>query len=482
MKTLNASVRQASIGVVAAIAGLSALTATVSAQTLAVVSGKDQYGLYDIADGREVARFDNKGGSADMMVTKAGIALLNHTEGNAVVLIDIKAGKEIGRLPASTLGGTRPVHSYLTPELNGRQFYVVLNDGDAMAASKGEVRNDSTLTLVDVVPGSANYLKAVGEVRLGLGHHKVAFSTKRARMAVSNISDCKDVISVYDFSDPASIKLVKSYSAADFGYDGSSPVKTCDALGKAGVGLAPHGVGTSAATGHVFHFITGTGQVAAFDIDAEEPTLKIIQTAGRGGSGIKDLPGGEFLVVPQRGPREFGMSGDGSLCQIGQLAVLEAKTLKVVNQVPVKYGAPECQTSLTGSLAARAMPSYAMPSPDGKTLFVSIGTLYGRDAAEARYTAVFDISNPRSPVQQASIEVGNHNANRGLVLTGDGRSILVPNNEDNSVSVIDVATRKVVRTFATVAKPGSMVTFDAKTGPSKPVGPASAAPKGNGRS
>jgi YVTN family beta-propeller protein len=465
-----------------ALLALSILPAFAQTATVAVVSGKDQYGLYEIATGREIARVDNKDGSGDMMVNKAGVALLNNTGGNAIVLIDMKNAKEIGRIPASTLGGLRPVHSYLTPELEGRQFYVSLNDGNERAASAGEVRNDSTLTLVDVAPTSPTYLKAVGETRLGLGHHKVAFSTKRARFAVSNISDCKDVVSIYDFSNPAQINLVKSYSAADFGYDASSPVKTCDSLGKAGIGLAPHGVGTSAATGQVFHFITGTGQVAAFDIDAEQPTLKIVQTSGRGGSTIKDLPGGEFMVVPQRGPREIGGNADGALCQVGQLAIIEARTLKVVNQIPVKYGNRDCQTSLAGNLAGRAMPAYAMPSPDGRTLFVSLGTLYGRDPAEARFTAVFDISNPRNPVQQASIETGNHNANRNLTLTGDGKQILVPNSEDNTVSVIDVATRKVVRTFPTVAKPSHMVTFDGKTGPSKPVGPASAAAKINGRS
>jgi hypothetical protein len=73
---------------------------------------------------------------------------------------------------------------------------------------------------------------------------------------------------------------------------GSTPLKTCDDTGKNGLMLSPHGTGTSAATGRVYHFLTGTGQIAVFEIDAEVPTVKLIQTAGSGGASVKDLPGG----------------------------------------------------------------------------------------------------------------------------------------------------------------------------------------------
>jgi hypothetical protein len=43
--------------------------------------------------------------------------------------------------------------------------------------------------------------------------------------------------------------------------------------------------------------------------------------------------------------------------------------------------------------------------------------------------------------------------------------------------VIDVATRQVVRSFATVAKPHRAVTYGEDIGPSKPVGPATLAKK-----
>src|SRR5258706_16073649 len=69
---------------------------------------------------------------------------------------------------------------------------------------------------------SPTFLKPMGEVRLGIGHHKAGFSMKRPRLAVSNISDCSNVVSIYDYENASDIKLVKTFSAADLGYDGST--------------------------------------------------------------------------------------------------------------------------------------------------------------------------------------------------------------------------------------------------------------------
>jgi YVTN family beta-propeller protein len=350
----------------------------------------------------------------------------------------------------------------------------VLNDGNERGTAKGERPKDSTLLLIDAAETSTTFLKAAGETRLGIGHHKVGFSIKRPRLAVSNIADCADVVSVYDYQNPSEIKLIKTFSAADLGYDGSTPLKTCDETGKNGLMLSPHGTGTSAATGRVYHFLTGTGQIAIFDIDSDVPTVKLIQTAGSGGASVKDLPGGRFMVVPQRGPREVHQRADGSLCQVGQLAVIDAVAEKVVAQVPVFYGEPTCQTSISGKPHERAALQYAMPSPDGKTVFVEIGTLYGPPnvVAESRFVAVFDLSDPHRPTQLASIPVGAGNDTREHALTGDGKLLLVTNSLDSSVSVIDVESRQVVRTMPTVTRPFRVVTFSEGIGPSKPTGPA----------
>jgi hypothetical protein len=79
-------------------------------------------------------------------------------------------------------------------------------------------------------------------------------SINRPRLAVSHTADCADVVSVYDQQNPLEIKLAKTFSAADLGYDSSAPLKTWDETGKTGMMLSPHGTGTSAASGRVYHF------------------------------------------------------------------------------------------------------------------------------------------------------------------------------------------------------------------------------------
>jgi YVTN family beta-propeller protein len=462
------------VAVASLVIALLSLDAFGESPQIVAVSGRDQLALHDLATGAELARFDAPGGSSDLLALGSGVALSNHTAGNEVILIDLKRRTEIGRLPSSSLGGIRPVHMYLSPTIEGRQYAVALNDGNERGTPKGERPKDSTLLLIDVVQSSPTFLKPVGEARLGIGHHKAGFSMKRPRVAVSNISDCADVVSVYDYQNPSDIKLVKSFSAADLGYDGSTPLKTCDETGKAGVMLSPHGTGTSAATGRVYHFLTGPGQIAVFDIDADVPAVKLIQTAGSGGASVKDLPGGRFMVVPQRGPREVHQRADGSFCQVGQLAIIDAVAEKVAAQVPVFYGEPTCRTSIAGKPYERAALQYAMPSPDGKTVFVEVGTLYGPPnvVAESRFVAVFDLSDPYRPIPLSSIPVGAGNDTRDHALTGDGKLLLVPNSLDNSVSVIDIGSRQVARTIPTVAKPFRVVTFSEGIGPSKPAGPA----------
>jgi YVTN family beta-propeller protein len=100
--------------------------------------------------------------------------------------------------------------------------------------------------------------------------------------------------------------------------------------------------------------------------------------------------------------------------------------------------------------------------------------LYGPPnlVAESRFVAVFDLSDPYRPVQLPSIPVGAGNDTRDHALTGDGKLLLVPNSLDNSVSVIDVGSRQVVRTIPTVTKPTRVVTFSEAVGASKPAGPA----------
>jgi hypothetical protein len=215
------------------------------------------------------------------------------------------------------------------------------------------------------------------------------------------------------------------------------------------------------------------------DADAEVPSLRWVQTSGVGGNAAKDLPGGTFMVVPQRSPREWGLRAGGVPCQVGQLAVVEAAGPTLAAEVPILYDGPGCARALAGGPERFASPTYPIAAPDGRTLFLQLGTLPAPrgTAAESRRLAVFDLSDPRRPAQLPSVEVGAGNAGRDHAMTGDGRLLLVPNALEDTVSVVGVAERRVAATFPTVAGPYRLGTFGPE-GPSKPVGPAAPAPGG----
>lgn len=459
--------------------------ATATAQpvtgTVAVVSGRDALAVHDLATGQELARFPVSGASSDIQVTREGVAILAHTAAGQIMLVDLVARppREVARIPSSALGGTRPVHAYLPTEAGGRRLLIVFNDGEEARTPHGEDPADSSMLLVDVTPGAPTYLQPVGELRLGRGHHKAGFSPRRARAAVSNIGDCSRVLTVVGYAEPSEPRVVRHFSAADFGFDDFTPDRTCDPTGRSGVSLAPHGVGASAATGAVFHFLTGTGQVAAVDVDAEVPSLRWVRTSGTGGNAAKDLPGGAFVVVPQRSPREWGLRAGGAPCQVGQLAVVEAAGPTLAAEVPILYDGSGCTRPLADGPERFASPTYPIASPDGRTLFLQLGTLPTPrgTAAESRRLAVFNLADPRRPAQLPSIEVGRGNAGRDHAMTGDGRFLLVPNALDDTISVVGVAERRVVASFPTVAGPYRLGTFGSE-GPSKPVGPATPAPSG----
>ena len=120
--------------------------------------------------------------------------------------------------------------------------------------------------------------------------------------------------------------------------------------------------------------------------------------------------------------------------------------------MPGFYGDPACRRSLAGTPNERAALQYAMPSPDGKTVFVTVGTIAGPPGrpSEGRFLAVFDVSDPYRPVQLASVPVGGGDASRSIVLTGDGKYLVVPNAVDSTVTIVDVASRTPVRNIPSV--------------------------------
>ena len=169
---------------------------------------------------------------------------------------------------------------------------------------------------IDIVPGSPTFLKAVGEIALGIGHHKNAWSQGKARVSVSNIADCDNVMQVIDYSDATQPVLVKKWSAAEL-----DPARTCAPA------WAPRPTAAAAAAnGHGYHNLTGWGAILAVDQDADPPTFKLLPTKGNGGGYTKAGKDGRYVYSLQRTPREGDTARPGSDCQIGQLVVIDSTT------------------------------------------------------------------------------------------------------------------------------------------------------------
>jgi YVTN family beta-propeller protein len=429
---------------------------------------------FDLATGAERVRFATPGTSADMMVTADGTLLLNHRDGHAIVIVDARRLVELGRLASSSLGGRRPVHAYLTPRIDGRQFFVALNDGES---TPGQPNLDNTAVFVDVTPNSPTRHKAVGEVRLGQGHHKANFHPTQPRMAVSSIADCTEIIGVYDFAEPREIRRIAVLDAAGLGLDGSRPDRTCSAAaGAAGIRPAPHGAGADPVSGRGVHNLNGTGQFVVIEMAAARPSFSALATGGWGGAAIAAHPAGRLLYGPQYAPRVGDTRAPGAACQVGQIAVIDAAIPAIAAEIPVLKDGADCARSLAGTPEAGARVGYAVVPPDGSRLFLPLGTL-GPATSRSSAVAVFDLTDAARPRQLPSIPVGLHGGHRDVALSGDGRFLLVPANVANTVSVIDTATGDVVRTIPVPPGVNRLAAFSPDTGPSKPAGPFAQVPR-----
>lgn len=418
---------------------------------------------YDVETGQErPGRVQNIESPVDLQVLEDATLLVNLTNKNQVLVVDGRTMLERARLPSSSLGGQRPVHSYLSPTRGGKRYWLTLNDG-----AEGRAETNSAL-FIDTTPGSETYLKPVGEVRLGKGHHKAAFSATRERVIISNIADCEDALSVYDYSDVRDIRKVLTVSAADLGWGAS---RRCAANYQDGFPPAPHGCATSGASGRAYCNLTSTGELVSIDLDATPPTFKVIPTQGKGGGYTRASPGGRYIYSVQESPREGSTPLPGGACQIGQLVVVDATTDTLVREVPLRYRGPDCTSALASTDEARAEPGHIVLSADGKSMYLTPAGAFGDAASRVRQELVLDLSQADAPVQRPSVAVGASRGHHGDVLTADGRFLFVTNNVDHTVSQVDTATGAVVRTLSVPENPLTLATFGTAEGASEHVGP-----------
>ena len=406
-------------------------------------------------------------GPVDLQALADGMLMVNLTGRDEILVVDGRDMLEETRMGSSANGGTRPVHSFLSPDYDGKQYWVTLNDGAGEA-----VQNSACF--VDVTPDSETRFDMVGEVALGIGHHKASFSKTQPRMAISNISDCEDVISVYDFSDPAKVEVLATLTGAQAGFDRPDPGADnfdpffCDPTFERGRPPAPHGCATSALSGKAYCNLTSSGAMVAIDIDAEKPTFELLETEGDGGGYTFAHPGGRYIYTLQEAPRE---GAGGEVCQVGAINITDSMTDEVVASAPLGYKGADCEETLTGTPAESANPGHAYFAADGDRLFIPTSGGFDNAAARVDQLLVLDTSDPTAPVQLPSIQVGVHTSHSAAAFTGDGETLFVVNGIDGTISQVDVDSLEVTATIDAGPDPRVVATFGSEEGPSHQTGP-----------
>jgi DNA-binding beta-propeller fold protein YncE len=364
------------------------------------------------------------------------------------------------RIPSSGLAGVKPVHSYITPKVGGKQYWMTNNDGSGTAPS-------NTLRFLHLDPDTSKFLKPAGEVGVGIGHHKVAYSATKAVMVVSNIADCADLMSTFDFSDMANIKKLSTLTAAQAGLDGSDSLKTCDYTPGKGVKPSPHGCASAKSNSHALCNMTGTGVLVAVDLDAAVPGYKLIPTQGSGAGYTSAHPGGRYIYTLQGNPKE---GNKGAACQVGQVAVVDMQSDLLVKELPVFYKSGTCADSLAGTPAKGAGVSHILFSHDGAKAFINVSASADSNSRVDMQLAL-DVSDPANPKQLASIAIGKSFGSHGETISGDGKWLIVANNKDATVSVVDIAAGTVAKTIAIGNAGKTMTTWGSQEGPGYQTGP-----------
>ena len=423
---------------------------------------------YDLESGEErPGALQDIDGPVDLQALSDGTLLVNLTNSNEILVFDGTTMLEIERMPSSGADGARPVHSFITPVRDGAQYWMTLNDG------MDGVPESNTAVFLDLTQGDSRF-ERVGEVQLGVGHHKASFSATQERVVISNIGDCDNVLSVYDYSDPSDIQTLATLDAEAAGFgaadpgDGNFDPSFCDPTYERGLPPAPHGCATASESGKAYCNLTSSGAIVVIDIDADEPEFSLVETSGQGGGFTFVHPGGRYVYSLQEEPRE---GADGESCQIGQLVVLDATSDEVVSTTPLFYTGADCSEMLAGTAAETANPGHAYFTRDGDKLYVP--TSGGFMVADARVDQllVLDTSDPAAPVQGDSIEVGEHTDHSAGALSGDGRHLLVVNSVDGTISDVDTQTDEVIATFEVESEPRVVATFGSAPGPSVQTGP-----------
>lgn len=398
-------------------------------------------------DTPELLRTVTVGGSGDINAG-LGHAYVNNSAGNSVTAIDGENDAVIGSIGV----GTNPVHNLVINE-EGIGLLVVGNDGppDPGDVPDNDPENaDDSISVIDINPNHGTFLLEIARIRVGDGHHKLAYSHETNRVAVSNLSD--GTVSIVDLG-------------------------TLSALCTVDVGIVPHGIDYSHESGHVYNAnvadpadaITIIDLDAAFAIPADPydtgecdsliPTSTIAKGTGPG-----QIPASGYTHANHEGTYVFTAGYDAGTLT-GYISSIETATDTVANVLVLPNFQPDKLVELEDRIYISSIEDEADPVNVPGTTVAVVDVDPATGVMSLHPTPAF------SPLPEGFLPVGRGHDHRALFVSHHGDRLFVPNSgaDPGTVTVfgIDTATDPdtftVLDTFEVGEEPNALTVLDHET-------------------
>jgi len=380
------------------------------------------------------------GGSNDVAAT-FGHVYVNNSGTNSVGVIDANTNTVIDQIGV----GARPTHSKV---IKGGNLLIVGNDGpkNDPDTAVDESAPDDSISVIDTNPNNATFLMEIARIRVGNGHHIVAFSDVMDRLAVTNLT--AETTSIVD------INLLQTICTVP-------------------VGIVPHGIDYSDVSGHAYVANVGGPEAITFinldgtitiPTDPHSKTSACSTSLDLGGitkgSLAGQIPASGFTHTNHAGTYVYTVGYDANATggPKGYISVIETTGDTVVSVLQIANFKPD---------------KFVITENDGRIYVSSVEDDANATAVPGTSVAVFDITLDSvtglpvngipAPASTPFITVGVGDHHRAIAISNDGTRLFVPNSGSDNVSIIDTATLSVINTLEVGHEPNSLIYVDPET-------------------
>ncbi len=380
----------------------------------------------------------NTGAGPGEMVFSGGNAYVRVNNTNTVQMFDVETDglTHNHAIPV----GAGPIHMYLDHDKN----VWIMNDGPRPAAGASCPGVDPACA-----PDTVSFIEAGTHathksIRVGSGHHKMAFAADKNRAFVSNIHD--GTLSVID-TDPLSPNYLTTL-LNDVTLNGDAAMVT---------GLNPHGIDYAGHNMKIYSLNTGE-PINAISVIDPITLVKTFITKGPGADQVpavgrlhtRHAPGdasdGRFVYILANTEDDNGTPADpADDTTTGWVIVID--TMKAMQGDP-NHGI------IAKTQIPSMRPARIIFGPHAKRLYIPSGVPFGGGAGtpdlQIDQLAVIDIDPTSTTFNQllTKITVGKAGGHGSIAApSSDGHFLFVGNSGETTVSVVDTTALSVVGTI-----------------------------------